>query len=58
MKYSFYGTVGLLLIFILLTILNYDGFAIIKGFVEWATRNILPWIALYWFIRFVTSNKE
>lgn len=58
MKYFLYGTVGLVLIFIVLTIFNYDGFTIIIGLVEWITRYILPWIALYWFIRFVKSKKE
>ncbi len=58
MKYFLYGTVGLVLIFIVLNMFNYDGVTIIIGFVEWVTRYILPWIALYWFIRFVKSKKE
>ncbi len=58
MKYSLYGTIGLVVIFIVLNLLNYDGFNIIIGFFEWITRYILPWIALYWFIQFVKSNKR
>ncbi|MBM7572379.1 hypothetical protein JOC48_002882 [Aquibacillus albus] len=56
MKYSLYGAIGLVVIFIVLNILNYDGFNIIIGSFEWVTRYILPWIALYWFIQLVKSN--
>ncbi len=58
MKYSLYGTIGLVLIFIVLNLLNYDGIAIIINFFEWVTRYILPWVALYWFIQFVKRYKK
>ncbi|WP_169823064.1 hypothetical protein [Anaerobacillus alkalilacustris] len=58
MKYFLCGTIGFVLLFIVLNLLNLDGFAIIIGFFEWATRYVLPWIALYWFVQFVKSKKE
>ncbi|GEL78372.1 hypothetical protein TMU01_26070 [Tenuibacillus multivorans] len=58
MKYALYGTIGLVIIFIVLNLLNYDGFNIIIVSFEWVTRYILPWIALYWFIQFVKRNKR
>ncbi len=57
MKYSLYGTVGLVLLFLVLNFLNYDAFSFVVGFIEWATRYLLPWIALYWFVQFVKSKK-
>lgn len=53
MKYSLYGSIGLVLLFFVLNFLNYDAFV----FIEWATRYLLPWIALYWFVQFVKSKK-
>ncbi|SDQ82268.1 hypothetical protein SAMN05216232_2162 [Virgibacillus subterraneus] len=57
MRYLFYGTISLVVIFIVLTSLNYNGFGIIVSLFEWTTRFILPWIALYWFIHLVKSKK-
>lgn len=57
MKYSLYGSIGLVLIFIVSNFLNYDVFSFVVGFIEWATRFVLPWIALFWFIQFVKSKK-
>jgi hypothetical protein len=31
---------------------------IVPALVEWATLFILPWIVLYWFIRFVKSMEK
>ncbi|WP_163536188.1 hypothetical protein [Gracilibacillus sp. YIM 98692] len=56
MKYSLYGTIGLVVIFIVLNFLNYDGFDIMIHLFEWITRYILPWIALFWFIQFVKKQ--
>ena len=57
MKYSLYGTIALVLLFLVLNFLNYDAFVYIVGFIEWATRYLLPWIALYWFVQFVKIKK-
>lgn len=58
MKYSLYGSMGLVLLFFVLNLLNYDGFGIMIRTFEWATRYILPWIALYWFIQFVKIKSD
>ncbi len=43
------------MILIFLVVLRYVGFyfqySVIFGVIEWATKFILPWIALYWLVR-------
>lgn len=58
MKYLLYGTVAAILIFIILNSLHYDGVGIFIALIEWTTRFILPWIALYWFIRYVKVKEH
>ncbi len=55
-KYSMFITLGVVVLFYLFQIFNYDGFGLIKHTFEWATRFILPWIALYWFILLIKSK--
>ncbi|QOY38104.1 hypothetical protein AWH56_011515 [Anaerobacillus isosaccharinicus] len=58
MKYSLYATISLVILLFVLNLLNYDAFYFIGGSIEWATRYVLPWIALYWFVKFVKTKKE
>ena len=41
------------IIFVFLTILHFFGYeiSIIFSLVEWATKFVLPWVALYWLVR-------
>ncbi|ADU29211.1 hypothetical protein [Evansella cellulosilytica] len=57
MKYLLYGTVGVLVIFIGLNSFGFNSFVILMDTIEWSTRYILPWIALYWFIQYVKRKK-
>ncbi len=58
MKYLLYGTIALVLVFIILNSLHYDGVGIFVSLIEWTTRFILPWVALYWFIRYVKDRER
>ncbi|MFA9557625.1 hypothetical protein ACERII_09995 [Evansella sp. AB-rgal1] len=60
MKYSLYFGVGLVVLFVIFISFDYIGynaFGILVPLIEWGTKFILPWIALYWFIQFV-KNKQ
>ncbi|MCW3491654.1 hypothetical protein [Dethiobacter alkaliphilus] len=52
-----YGAVGLVVI-IVLNLMGYNAGILIGGTIEWSTRYILPWIALYWFVQFVKTKTE
>lgn len=41
------------IILVFLTVLNFLGYrlAVIIKLIEWATKFVLPWVALYWVIR-------
>jgi hypothetical protein len=41
------------IIFVFLTVLEFFGyqFSIIFRLIEWATKFVLPWVALYWLVR-------
>ncbi|WP_226666271.1 hypothetical protein [Metabacillus litoralis] len=43
------------ILFILLTILHFMGFELYITFrlIEWATKFVLPWVALYWLVRLI-----
>ncbi|MUV38954.1 hypothetical protein JNUCC1_02826 [Lentibacillus sp. JNUCC-1] len=58
MKYLLYGTVGLVVIIIVLNLLMYDAFYVITNTIEWLIQYVLPWIALYWFVQFVNHYKN
>jgi len=58
MRYLLYGTVGLVVVFMVLNFTGYNAFYYISGSIEWTTRYVLPWIALYWFVQFVKLKKE
>ena len=50
--------IGIVLVFILWFILGMIGINAayaVPAFIEWVTKFVFPWIALYWFIRFVKS---
>ncbi|MGG3284282.1 hypothetical protein [Paenibacillus solani] len=57
----FYGSIGLLLFFILVTVIGNiaEGEApnTIRLSIEWLTKYALPWIFLYWFIKLVRKMK-
>lgn len=55
-KFVFYGTIMVVFGFLILAALSRKDFDFIQLF-EWVTRYILPWIALYWFIRYVKGKK-
>ena len=63
MKNVLYGTVTVVVFFITFGATQYSsgygtsGFENIIYLIEWATRFILPWIALYWFIKFVKVKE-
>lgn len=57
MKYLLFGVIGVALIFFILNLSGYNAFYIVTAF-EWITHYIFPWIALYWFIQFVRSQKN
>ncbi|KOR76348.1 hypothetical protein [Paenibacillus solani] len=56
-----YVSVGLLLLFILVTVMGNiaEGEApnTIRLSIEWLTKYVLPWIFLYWFIKLVRKIK-
>ncbi|CAI9394879.1 hypothetical protein ABW02_23290 [Niallia circulans] len=58
MKYLLYGSLGLVVIFIVLYLVGYYSLGIIINIMEWSTKYILPWVALYWFIQFVKGKKR
>lgn len=35
-----------------------NGLAIVIPFIEWLTKYMLPWIGLYWFVRFVRALED
>lgn len=53
-KTKYYFTIAAS-VFALLTILHFIGYElfIIFSLIEWATKFILPWIALYWVVRVI-----
>lgn len=57
MKLSIYGSICLGILFFLFISFQAGGLGEFIFFIEWSTKFILPWIALYWFIRFVKSRK-
>lgn len=57
MRYILYGTVGLLVVFFVINLMGFNAFYYIGWSIEWATRFLLPWIALYWFVRFVKTKE-
>lgn len=58
MRYLLYGTIGLVIVFFILNLIGYNAYYFIGGSIEWATRYVLPWIALYWFVQFVKTKRE
>lgn len=55
MKYLIIGIIVLVSLWLLPQFINISN--IPKG-IEWATKSILPWIALYWFIRLVKNSEK
>lgn len=53
-----YGAVGLAVVYVFLSAISDNAFTLLVGIIEWSTLFILPWIALYWFIQFVKTNKR
>ncbi|MEC0206319.1 hypothetical protein P4H39_27310 [Paenibacillus lautus] len=63
MKYNkvFYVTIGIVLFFIMVTVLGEIAEGADAGTIqltiEWLTKYVLPWIFLYWFIKLVQKIK-
>lgn len=57
MKNFIIGIVVLITLIVLLSFLGINLSSLIPN-VEWATKFILPWIILYWFIRLVKSFEN
>lgn len=52
------GIVFLLGLWLILDLVNINASYVIPNLVEWSTKFILPWIFLYWFIRFVKTKEK
>ncbi|MEY9869360.1 hypothetical protein ABIE66_004739 [Peribacillus sp. B2I2] len=57
MKNLIIGIIVLLVLWLILPLFNINSSYLIPNVIEWATKFILPWIVLYWIIRF-TKNLE
>ncbi|OIJ18885.1 hypothetical protein BKP45_15255 [Anaerobacillus alkalidiazotrophicus] len=57
MKYLLYGIVIIVSVIFILNSIDINGLSIIITLIEWATRFILPWITLYWFVQFIKKLK-
>ena len=53
--------VGIILLFVLTLLLHLIGISVsilYSPVIEWATKFILPWILLYWIIRFIKNSEN
>lgn len=51
-----YGSISLVILFFIYISAQAGGIDEFILFIEWSTKYILPWIALFWFIKLV-KNK-
>lgn len=58
MKNLIIGIIVLIVLWLTLSLININVSAVIPNAIEWATKFILPWILLYWIIRFVKSVEK
>ncbi|WP_430789632.1 hypothetical protein VBD025_04345 [Virgibacillus flavescens] len=56
MNLVIYGSISLVILFFLLISAQAGGMGEFILFIEWSTKYILPWIALFWFIKMVKSK--
>jgi hypothetical protein len=50
--------IGIIVLVILWLIPQFINTSVIPNVIEWATKFILPWIILYWFIRLVKNLEK
>ena len=50
--------IGIIVLLILWLMLQFINVSVIPIVIEWATKFILPWIILYWFIRLVKNLEK
>ncbi|WP_169907782.1 hypothetical protein [Priestia abyssalis] len=50
--------IGIIVLLILWLIPQFINASVIPIVIEWATKFILPWIILYWFIRLVKNLEK
>lgn len=50
--------IGIIVLLILWLTPKFINTTAIPNGIEWATKFILPWIVLYWFIRLIKSIEE
>lgn len=58
MKKVIIGIVVLFALWILLPLMGINSSILIPNVIEWATKFILPWILLYWIIRFIKKLEK
>ena len=58
MKNMIIGIIVLFALWLLLQLIGIESSNIIPHIIEWATKFILPWIFLYWIIRFIKNSEK
>ncbi|MET3321359.1 UNVERIFIED_ORG: hypothetical protein ABIC97_004462 [Peribacillus simplex] len=58
MKNLIIGIIVLLVLWLILPLFNINSSYLIPNVIEWATKFILPWIVLYWFIRLIRNLEK
>ncbi|MFE4430397.1 hypothetical protein ACFRH9_25745 [Peribacillus butanolivorans] len=58
MKKLIIGIIVLLVLWLILPLFNINSTYLIPNVIEWATKFILPWIVLYWFIRLIRNLEK
>lgn len=52
------GILVLIVLWLILHLVGINSSLFIPSAIEWATKYILPWIALYWMIRLIKSFEK
>ncbi len=58
MKNLIIGIIVLVVLWLILPLFNINSSYLIPNVIEWATKFILPWIVLYWFIRLIRNLEK
>ncbi|MET3322360.1 UNVERIFIED_ORG: hypothetical protein ABIC97_005496 [Peribacillus simplex] len=58
MKNLIISIIVLLVLWLVLPLFNINSSYLIPNVIEWATKFILPWIVLYWFIRLIRNLEK
>ncbi|KGP71933.1 hypothetical protein [Pontibacillus yanchengensis] len=51
------GIVILIVVFFILAVIGVNLSVFLPIAIQWATKFVLPWIFLYWFIRYVKAKE-